>query len=252
MMSDPYYQDEWVALYLGDCRDVFGLDVRGDVIVADPPYGETSLEWDTWPDEWPALLVSCAPQLWCFGSMRMFLERRGSFSAWTFGQDIVWEKHNGSGFIADRFRRVHEHALQWYRGPWHDLYRVVPTTQGATARTVRRKERPPHTGEIADSTYTSVDGGPRLMRSVLKVRSEHGTAVNETQKPLGILTPLIEYSCPRGGLVLDPFSGAGSVLLAAKLTGRRAIGVELREEQCELAAKRLAQGVLFGEAVANG
>lgn len=246
---NPYYSDDLVTLYHGDNRELHGI--HADAVIADPPYGETSLVWDRWPSGWIAHLTEFIPasQMWCFGSMRMFLEHRAEFEPWTFGQDIIWEKHNGSGFIADRFRRVHEHALQWYLGAWSDLHRDVPTTQDATARTVRRKERPPHTGEIANSTYTSVDGGPRLMRSVIRCRSEHGRAVNETQKPLGILTPLIEYSCPPGGTIYDPFSGAGSALLAAKLTGRRAIGIELREEQCEKAAKRLSQGVLFGEVV---
>lgn len=88
------------------------------------------------------------------------------------------------------------------------------------------------------------DGGPRLMRSVLQVRSEHGRAVHPTQKPLGILRPLIQYSCSIDGTMLDPFAGSGSTLLAARELGRRAIGIEAREDYCEAAVKRLAQGVL--------
>jgi len=99
-------------------------------------------------------------------------------------------------------------------------------------------------GEIAGNRYQSVEGGPKLMRSVLQVRSEHGRAQHPTQKPLGILTPLIGYSVPQRGLVLDPFMGSGSTLVAAKLQGRRAIGIEICEEYCEIAAQRFAQGVL--------
>jgi len=87
-----------------------------------------------------------------------------------------------------------------------------------------------------------VDGGPRLMRSVIQVRSSHGYAENETQKPVGILTPLIEYGCPPGGLVLDPFMGSGSTLIAARDSGRRAIGIDIREDQCEIAARRQRLG----------
>jgi len=77
-----------------------------------------------------------------------------------YSQDVVWEKHNGSSFHADRFKRVHEHAVQFYRigTPWAEIYNDVQKTSDATARTVRRKKRPPHTGHIEASSYESVDG----------------------------------------------------------------------------------------------
>lgn len=253
-MTTPYYSDALVTLWLGDCRGDYHAGmwtphgVSGDVIIADPPYGETSLVWDRWPEAWPRRLVG-ARQMWCFGSMRMFLAQRHEFAGWKYSQEVVWEKHNGSSFHADRFRRVHELATHWYRGTWGSLYHETPTTPDAVARTVARgKRRPNHMGHIEKSAYESEDGGPLLMRSVIYCRSEHGHALHPTQKPLGILTPLIEYSCPPGGTVLDPFSGAGSVLLAARLIGRRAIGWEIDERYCEIAANRLAQGSLEFEA----
>lgn len=176
--------------------------------------------------------------------MRLVLDRRDDFAGWQFAQDVIWEKHNGSNSMATRFRRVHELALQWYRGAWADVYATPVYTADATKRTVRRKEKPPQWHAIAGHTYTSEDGGPRLMRSVIYARSEHGRALNETQKPLAIVRPLIEHSSPTSGLVLSPFSGGGTDLVAAKMLGRRAIGIELRESQCEAAANRLSQGLL--------
>jgi site-specific DNA-methyltransferase (adenine-specific) len=99
-------------------------------------------------------------------------------------------------------------------------------------------------GHIEAGHYVSQDGGPRLMRSVLAVRSCHGYAEHPTQKPIDLLTPLIEYSCPPGGLVLDPFMGSGSTLVAARQSGRRAIGIEIARGDCETAVARLAQQVL--------
>ena len=245
----PYYEDDAVTLFHGDCREVvpaLALDVAA--VVADPPYGETSLEWDRWPEGWvDAVQVAVVDQLWCFGSMRMFLDRSSDFAGWRFGQDVVWRKHNGSGFHADRFKRVHEHVVQWYRGPWESLWTSPVFTQDAVKKQVRKKGRPTHTGHIDATPYRSEDGGPRLQRSVIDVRSCHGHAEHPTQKPTGIIAPLLTYSVPPGGTVLDPFAGSGSTLRAAKDGGWRAIGVEIDERYCEVAARRLAQEVLdFG------
>lgn len=240
----PYYEQNGVTLYNGDAREYLSGSLfmsRVDVTIADPPYGDTSLEWDERCKGWLPLIPS--NNLWCFGSFRFFFENAAEFRGWTFAQDLVWEKHNGSSFHADRFRRVHEIITQFYRGSWSDVFKAPVTTPDATKRTVRRKHRPPHMGHIEEGFYESEDGGPRLMRSVLFVRSCHGYAAHPTQKPLELLTPLIEYSCPIDGVVLDPFAGSGSTLVAAAQLGRKAIGIEIEERYCEAAAKRLDQEV---------
>jgi site-specific DNA-methyltransferase (adenine-specific) len=73
-----YYSDDSVRLIHGDMREIVpALDVTPDAVIADPPYGETSLTWDRWPDGWPTVLAGAGLRsLWCFGSMRMFLDRR--------------------------------------------------------------------------------------------------------------------------------------------------------------------------------
>jgi site-specific DNA-methyltransferase (adenine-specific) len=196
---------------------------------------------------WLERAAAVTRSLWCFGSLRFWLSEGRHFTeaGWQLSQDLIWEKHNGSGFASDRFKRVHEQPAHWYRGDWASVYKDPPVTFDATARTVKRRGQTPHTGEIgAEVNYATVDGGPRLQRSVVYVRSENGRAVHPTQKPLGILRPLITYSCPVDGIVLDPFAGSGSTLLAARDLGRRAIGIEAREDYCEAAVKRLGQGVL--------
>jgi len=235
----PYYADESVTLYCCDFRDVMPEGV--DLTLADPPYGETSLTWDRWPEGWPVLMPGRS--LWCFGSLRMFLERRDEFAGWSFAQDIVWEKQNGSSFHADRFKRVHEGVTHWYRGDWASLYKSPVTTPDAVKRQLRRKRRPPHMGHIDAGAYASQDGGPRMMRSVMYAANCHGYAEHPTQKPTSIIQPLIEYSCPVGGLVFVPFAGVGSELETARFLGRRAVGVEINERYCEIAARRLGSAL---------
>lgn len=241
----PYYEADGVTIYHGDCRGLLDeLSAGVQVAIVDPPYGDTSLDWDTVVEGWVGLVA--VPQVWCFGSLRFWLAQGAAFEAagWKYAQELVWEKHNGSSFHADRFRRVHELIVHWYRGDWGSLYHEPPKTADATARTIRRKKRPPHTGHIEKSAYVSEDGGPRLQRSVIPVRSCHGHAQHPTQKPVGIVGPLVENSSQPGDLVLDPFMGSGSTLVAAKELGRRAVGIEIEEQYCEVAARRLDQQVL--------
>lgn len=143
-MTEPYWTDGQVTLYLGDCRKVLpALGVTPDCIVADPPYGETSLAWDRWPDGWLNVATTVTQSMWCFGSLRMYLGHASEFqAAWKLSQDLIWEKHNGSSAFTDRFKRVHEQLTHWYRGDWASIYHKTPVTNDATARTVRRKFKP--------------------------------------------------------------------------------------------------------------
>lgn len=242
----PYFEQDGITIYHGDLREVAPLlGAVADVVIADPTYQQTSLAWDRWVPGWPAAVRAAlvpSGSMWCFGTLRMFMLRAAEFERWRFAQDVVWEKHNGSSFHADRFKRVHEQVAHFYPEGvrWADVYRAPQFTNDARKKVVRRKQRPPHTGHIEAGHYTSEDGGPRLMRSVLQVRSCHGSALNPTQKPTGIIEPLIRFSCPPGGVVLSPFMGSGSDLAAAQAYGVRAIGIDVRESECEIAARRLS------------
>lgn len=180
--------------------------------------------------------------MWCFGSMRMFLDRTREFDGWRLSQDVVWEKPSGTGLAADRFRRVHEHATHWYRGDWAAVHHDAVREQWHGQNNGRRSKgasKGSHLGEAGTRAYT--DDGTRLARSVLRVANLRQRSIHPTEKPLGILDPLIRYACPPGGLILDPFAGSGSTLDAARQSGRRAIGIEGREDYCEAAARRLDQ-----------
>ena len=245
-----------IRILQGDCRELLPLEPAAsfDACIADPPYGDTSLEWDSVCDGWiPAVarVLKPAASIWVFGSMRflapMFAEM--AVQGFKYSQDIVWEKQNGTGFHADRFRRVHEHAALFYRGAWSEVYHCTQYTDDATARTVRRKERPAHvTGARGPSNYASQDGGPRMQRSVIKVANEHGTAVHPTQKPLGIIAPLVSYSVPPGGSYIVPFAGSGSEVLFGQIAGLSATGTEVDAGYVDIARRRIAADApLFAE-----
>ncbi|WP_414553262.1 DNA-methyltransferase [Stenotrophomonas forensis] len=234
-------------IHVGDCREVLATmrPALADCCITDPPYGDTSLEWDAVCPGWiehVARALKPNGSIWVFGSMRFLAPLFAEMAAhgFRYSQDVVWEKQNGTGFHNDRFRRVHEHAVLFYRGAWADVYHAAQFTNDARARVVRKKEKPAQWhGATGSTTYVSKDGGPRLMRSVMQVRNEHSRAIHPTQKPLELLLPLIRYSCPPGGVVLDPFAGSGSTGLAAEVEGRQSILIEMDEAIARSAAHRL-------------
>lgn len=239
------YSDEWVTLFRARASELLASIDNADLAVIDPPYGDTSLEWDQLAVDWlEPVSHAVKPNGWLilWGSLRYLFTAGPAVldRGWRYSQDIVWEKHNGSGSHADRFRRVHEHAVLFYRGDWDDTYRDPQFSLDATPRAVRRKQRPAHWGEIGEHAYRSEDGGPRHMRSVMYERSSHGEAIHPTQKPVGVLRTLIQYACPPGGLVVDPYAGSGSTLVAARSCGRRALGCDLDRTYVDAATSRLS------------
>jgi site-specific DNA-methyltransferase (adenine-specific) len=239
----------------GDCRNLMPEHGPFDMILADPPYGDTSLGWDRRVDGWlphARAALRHSGSLWVFGSLRSFMATADLFAdaGFRLAQEIVWEKQNGTSFHADRIKRVHELAVQFYpaESAWREIYNDVQTTPDATARTVRRKQRPPHTGHIGAGHYVSHDGGPRIMRSVIFVRNAHGRAIHPTEKPSALLEILIRTSCPPGGLVGDWFAGSGAAGEACRLAGRRYLGCEIDADMAERANARIAAVLPLGGA----
>jgi site-specific DNA-methyltransferase (adenine-specific) len=180
----------WIdQCHFGDCRELMKAmpPAIADACITDPPYGDTSLIWDRRCAGWisqVSRVLKPAASIWVFGSMRFIADLFGEMrlNGFVYAQDIVWEKQNGSGFHNDRFRRVHEHAIQFYRGAWGDVFKEPQFTNDARAKVVRRKTRPTHTGHIEAGHYVSEDGGPRLIRSVIDVANEHGNALHPDRR----------------------------------------------------------------------
>lgn len=252
----PYYDDGTVTLYVGDCREILpALGVTADLVVADPPYEETSHKWDRWPDGWLDTAANASRSLWCFGSMRTFGERWREFetAGWRYSQDIIARKALATSFTRDRFRRRHETATHWYRGKWGQIYHDTPSIPHdgpSQSRAAKGGKQQGVHGSAGNRAYR--DTGMRLATSVLEARSTRtapgagGRSLHPTQKCTDVLKLLISYGCPPAGLALDPFAGSGSTLDAARQCGRRAIGIEAHEPYAEKAARRLEQLTLIG------
>lgn len=217
----PYYEHAGITIYHGDCREVLP-HVTADVLVTDPPYGigyipnhsgGTNCDWfdekitgDESTAVRDALLATLPPAM----------------PAIVFG---TWKAPRPKDTRA---------VLIWDKGP------------AAGAGNLSFPWKPTH-----EEIYILGEGfaghrGESVLRHVMVTWATMGREPRQhpTQKPVALLHSLMA-KCPPG-VVLDPFMGSGTTLVAAKNLGRRAIGIETEERYCEIAAKRLAQEVLFG------
>jgi hypothetical protein len=208
------------VLYLGDCREMTEW-LTADVLVTDPPYG---VEWR------PGQSFNHAP-----GRARQ-------------GEPIANDRDTG----------LRDEAL----GLWGRRPAVVfgtwrrPRPAGVTQRLIWHKQG--SCPGMNNAAYYSAEeeiyligagwaGKPTQNVIVTRERrtGAHGFVArtgHPTPKP-GALMDVLISKCPPG-VIADPFAGSGSTLIAARDQGRQAIGVEISERYCELAARRLSQGVL--------
>lgn len=250
------HQDDRVTVWHGDCRDVLPLlDEQPFAAVTDPPYGETSAEWDRWPDGWVEALghaLSADASFWSFGSARMFMDHLPDFSGngWKFAQEALWIKRNGTGPTSrDRLIKIHEWAYLWYRGRWsagyHEWERdLVPGPAGR--RYARKDSRAASHQRPGRATRWDDDGTrqPRSVTFVVESPSVRGRKRHQDEKPLAAVMPLICEAVPPGGLVLDPLAGVGTTAVGALLTGRRAVVIEREAAMCQVIVDRITENTI--------
>ena len=215
-MTEPYYQDDYVTLYHGDCLEHPEWWTGADVLVTDPPYGVE------------------------FRSARRSENERH-------------ERIKGDSSVAAR-----DAALALWDGPalvfgtWR-----APRPEATEERLLWVKgDDPGNGGDLASMPWGRTDEeiyvigrkrglwqGPRRSNVYRLPKVAHANNPGHpTPKPVPLMEMLIGR-CPTG-VVADPFAGSGSTLVAAKRLGCKAVGVELEEKYCEIAARRLSQEVL--------
>ena len=217
----PYYEDECVTLFHGDCLEVTEW-LAADVLVTDPPYGRG------WRQG--ALKMSRSDSHGGIANDHDTSTRDAALARWgdrpaiAFGdlmlapptgtkQVLIYRKPPNAGTRG---------AMAGFRRDLEAVYLIGtwPTALGGRTSLI--------------STKAPTQGNPASVQG----RYGHPHA-----KPGDVMEQLINV-CPPG-VIADPFAGSGSTLVTARNLGRRAIGVELEERHCETAAKRLAQRVLL-------
>ena len=204
----PYYEQDGITIYHGDCREILPALPKVDLVLTDPPYGlGDRLEGGS--GEWSGGFGEGAP----------------GWDTQTCEDGILLAVPLGSKAIV-----------------WGGNYYPLPICRGWLAWDKMQN----HSSGHFELAWTNLDIPTRSFRlSRVEAYSRMGKQ-HPTQKPVSLL----KWCCGLAGdpnTILDPFMGSGTTLVAAKLEGRKAIGIELEEKYCEIAAKRLAQGVLdFG------
>lgn len=223
-MTTPYYSDESVTLWHGDCLEITDW-LQADVLLTDPPYGINYLS----------------------GSRRATLAKSILNDKDTSHRDQALEmwrdQHDDS--TDSRMNRPALMFGSWKRPkPADTRALLIWDTKGALGMgDLSIPWKPSHQEVyVLGAGFTGHRDSDVLTYPPVQSMATNGRH-HPHEKPLPLLTALLR-KCPEG-VVADPFAGSGSTLLAARLLGRRAIGVEIEERYCEVIAKRLSQGVLL-------
>lgn len=238
-LPEPYYSDDSVTIYHGDCRDILPALDPVDLVVTDPPYsisvngdhvnrkgkGTRRLDFFAGDRDWQ-------------GMTDMVSEAVAMAASLTTAA-YVWCSHRQFGRIVDDFEQA---GWKTRVVVWRKLC-PVPAPPGvgwdSAAELCVYAFREGRTWEPPTGTKC-----PNVIEADSYRHGQPGKVNHPTQKPLTTASIPITYSSAPGAIVLDPFMGSGTTLRAAKDMGRRAIGIELEERFCEIAAQRMGQEVL--------
>lgn len=192
----PYFQDELVTIYHGDCRDVLPTLPKVDLVLTDPPYQFS-------------LLVKT--------------ELHALFTAVTDGDVIVFCPPEN----------------QWeFEGLTRRLFWVKPTSTKNYTRNYGRFVEMISVFKRSDVWNTDLNWAnyTGIYSDILETESTH-----PNQKPASLIARFVRMHTDLHQTIVDPFMGSGTTLRTAKDLNRKAIGIEIEERYCEIAAKRMAQ-----------
>ena len=262
----PYYADEWATIYHGDCRTVLPALTGIDAIVTSPPYadqraglydGIPEADYDAFTVGWmDAARDTLAPAGSVLINIREHI-RDGEMSGyvhrtrlalraagWIECDELLWIKPDGPPLgHPGRPRRSWERILWFSKARQPTCY---PKANGKPTHRLGFKISSRASSDwIAGESDRLVAGDARSLDYVTVSVGDRPARIDHPAiYPTKVAGWMMRTVTAGGDTVCDPFMGSGTTLVAAKYTGRRAIGIELNERWCEVAATRLAQGVL--------
>ena len=221
-MTEPYYQDDSVVIYHGDCREVLPELPRADLVLTDPPYEIRAGHGGGVFGERDHLVNTGG--FTDGGADHSFLD---GFASWF----CFCSLKQLEGLLAKARLMDRMNLLTWCKP------NPVPTCCNKylpdVEYIVHGFSKGRLFGEFADkSSYHEHPCGNKA--------TDH-----PNEKPLPVIRRLIKLGAIANETILDPFMGSGTTLRAAKDLGRKAIGIEIEERYCEIAAKRMSQEVMF-------
>ena len=234
----PYYDHAGITIYHGDCREILPHLPKVDLVLTDPPYASGARR-DAERQVRGAMLRSLEDEDWF---------SHDSMTAWGFG----W-------FLRSTLHQLRSQLSEGAHVYIFTDWRMTPTVYGMAEACGYRVNhclvwdkshygmgaywRNQHENIVFASLGTPSEMLNRGMGSVLRFPGVSPvTRKHPTEKPAELIIEIL--GAVPGDLILDPFMGSGTTLLAAKQLGRRAIGIEIEEKYCEIAVKRLAQEIL--------
>lgn len=203
-----YYQDDSVTLWHGDAREVLSK-LEFDSIVTDPPFG--------------------LGEKWNGGG-------GSQNSSWRFDPNEAKSWDGETVEIVSSFPKLAKEVIIW----GGNYYPLPPSRCWLLWD---KKQPDTWTTGQAEMAWTNLDRTVRTFRMAQCEAHNGMQKLHPTQKPIELMTWCLKWIF--GSVIIDPFCGSGTTLVAAKSAGRRSIGIEREEKYCEIAANRLKQGVLF-------
>ena len=225
----PYYSDKWVTIFHGDCREILPqLDVKVDLVLTDPPYGTKSKR--------TGILTENRLQYKDNGVTKETFEILASAS-----RAIV---------ILSDWHNTHNYAIaieDCGQAKWGEIIWEYTWISGYKSKT---KFKIPYIHNTIQ-LFGNIEWQNQRLSSIWKgsglwsPKTLRGTKTfgHPDEKPVGLFTELLKCLFS-SKTILDPFTGSGSILVAAKKLNRYSIGIEIEEKYCEIAAKRCSQSVM--------